>query len=238
MSSNALSDDYAYLLSSGKLELFVAGTLNEKEMSDISALALNNPMIAQEIERIERVMLDILAPSEFSLTKEKKDQEVDKILRNIRRFPKIPWPTAKIVDDCKFIDKRTYQKAKNNPEFIHRLSGRKFEQFIAEVLHRRGASVELTKATRDGGKDIIIRFKSDLGESVYYVECKRVKRSQTVGVDVVRRLYGVVTNDRVNGGLVITNGHFSKEAWAFKNETKHQIWLIDINKLPEIVRWL
>ena len=237
MSSNALSDDYAYLLSSGKLELFVAGTLNEKDMNDISALALTNPIVAKEIEIIERVMLDFLSPSEFSLTKEEVDREIDKIMRSIRRYPKMPGAPVKINDDRKFIDKRTYQKVKSNPELIHRLSGRKFEQFIAEVLHKRGTSIELTKETHDGGKDIIIRVKLDIGESVFYAECKRVKRSQSVGVDVVRRLYGVVTNDRVNGGLVITNGHFSKEAWAFKSETNHQIWLIDIDKLSEIIRW-
>ena len=238
MSSDDIPDDYAYLSSSGKLELFVAGTLDEKEMGRISTIALTNPMVAQEIAIIERVMLDFLAPAEFSLTKEEKEREIDEIFNKITAPPQKTSGAANIINSFKFFDKKTCLKPKSDIEFIHKLSGREFEQLIANMLRKPGASIELTKETHDGGKDIIIRFKSDLGESVFYAECKRVKRSQSVGVDVVRRLYGVVTNDRVNGGLVITNGHFSKEAWAFKNETKHQIWLIDIDKLSEIVRWL
>lgn len=217
----------AELIASGKLELYVAGVLAEREMVDVARLALEDPAIAAEIELIERVMIEFLSPAEFLPGTEEREKNIEIILSNIHG--------SSIIDDCKFIDKKTYQRVINDPAFIHRLSGREFEQLIAEILHRRRYIVELTKETHDGGKDIIIRLKSDLGEIVSYIECKRIKRSQGVGVDVVRRLYGVVTNDRVNKGLIITNGHFTKEALDFKNQTKYKIDLIDMEKLAELM---
>ena len=50
------------LISSGKLELYVAGVLSEREMADVAALAEEHPEVAMEIEKIEQVMVEFLSP--------------------------------------------------------------------------------------------------------------------------------------------------------------------------------
>lgn len=71
------------LISSGKLELYVAGTLSEREMGDVAASALEYPEIASEIEKIERAMLDFLSPVEFHMTEREKDSQLGHIFERI-----------------------------------------------------------------------------------------------------------------------------------------------------------
>ena len=61
-----------------------------------------------------------------------------------------------------------------NPTDLYQLSSRRFEELVAELLIRKGYNVELTPATRDGGKDIYAARKDDLGSFLYIVECKNI----------------------------------------------------------------
>lgn len=76
------------LISSGKLELYVAGVLSDREMSDIGTLAVENPAVASEIEKIEQVMVEWLSPKEFWMPETEKEQQIDIILGRIRQEPK------------------------------------------------------------------------------------------------------------------------------------------------------
>jgi hypothetical protein len=71
------------LISSGKLELYVAGTLSEREMGDVAASAQEYPEVALEIEKIERAMVDFLSPLEFNMAEREKDRQIDLILHKI-----------------------------------------------------------------------------------------------------------------------------------------------------------
>lgn len=99
-----------------------------------------------------------------------------------------------------------------NPQELYQLTSRKFEEVMAEIYNRLGYEVELTKATRDGGKDIIIRKPDILGDFIYYVECKRYSANNPVGIGIVRDLAGIINMDRVNGGIIATTSYFAKDA--------------------------
>ena len=71
------------MISSGKLELYVAGVLSEREMTDVANIAMENVEIAHEIEVIEKVMVAFLSPIEFSLGEKEKEVEIDEILGKI-----------------------------------------------------------------------------------------------------------------------------------------------------------
>jgi anti-sigma-K factor RskA len=71
------------LISSGKLELYVAGTLSEREMGDVAAYAQEYPEVASEIEKIERTMLDFLSPVEFSMGEPEKERQISQIFDKI-----------------------------------------------------------------------------------------------------------------------------------------------------------
>ena len=57
------------------------------------------------------------------------------------------------------------------PEELYSLSPRRFEELIAEVCHRMGYKVELTPATRDGGRDIVATRYAETRSQVL-IECK------------------------------------------------------------------
>ena len=94
---------------------------------------------------------------------------------------------------------------------FEQLSWQDFEALIAELFRRHGFEVEAQGGDHaDGGIDVIV--KRD--ECTYLVQCKHWQ-AQRVGVKVVRELYGVIAAEGVDGGYVITSGHFTPDAVDF-----------------------
>lgn len=123
-----------------------------------------------------------------------------------------------------------------NPQALYQLGNREFEVVMAEIYSKLGYNVELTKSTRDGGKDIIIRKPDILGDFIYYVECKKYSPKKAIGVGIVRNLVGTINTDKVNGGILATTSFFSSDAKKFiiDNKYGYQIQMHDydiINKL-------
>ena len=123
-----------------------------------------------------------------------------------------------------------------NPTDLYKLSSRKFEELIAEIFMRKGYKVELTPATRDGGKDIYVAQKDDLGSFLYIVECKKYKFTHRVGVNVLRDLYGVLSKERATYGIAVTTSYFSKPAMEFQQELKFQMSLKDFDSIKQWLR--
>ncbi len=100
---------------------------------------------------------------------------------------------------------------------------------------RKGYDVELTPATRDGGKDIYVAHKNDLGSFLYLVECKNYNPTRKVEVDVVRNLYGVVSAENATCGIIATTSYFTKQAQDFQQSVKFRMSLNDFNSIKQ---WL
>ena len=124
-----------------------------------------------------------------------------------------------------------------NPEALYQLTDRDFEIVMAEIYSKLGYKVELTKKTRDGGKDIIIRKPEILGDFIYYVECKKNAAKRHIGVGLVKNLVGTVDADRVNGGILATTSYFTPDAKRFivDNKYDYQIQMHDYNKIRELL---
>lgn len=140
-----------------------------------------------------------------------------------------------ITSDIRVVNKSILDKIRLRPEDMHQLHPRQFEEMVAELMEKRGYSVDLTKATRDGGKDLIVAHQADIGNFIYYVECKRYSPSNPVGVNLVRELAGTISVDRVTAGIMVTSSYFSPDAIEFSEKIKNQMSLIDFIKLKE---WL
>ena len=56
-----------------------------------------------------------------------------------------------------------------------------------------------------------------------------------MGIAVVQRLYGVLSQERATAGLVVTTSRFSKEALTFAETVKHQLRLKDYEAVK---KWL
>lgn len=138
-----------------------------------------------------------------------------------------------ITTDISIVNKSILDKIKSRPEDVYNLTPRQFEEMVAELMTKRGYQVDLTKQTRDGGKDLIIANHSDIGDFMYYVECKRYAAHNPIGVNLIRELAGTISADRVTAGLMITSSYFSPDAIQFSGKFKHQIGLVDFIKLKE-----
>jgi len=140
-----------------------------------------------------------------------------------------------IKSDIIIVNGHALQKLKMNPQMMHQLKPREFEEMMAELMEKRGYNVDLTKATRDGGKDLIVARHNDFGNFIYYVECKQYRPENPVGVNMVRELMGTVHADKVTAGILITSSYFSPDAISYSKKVEHQISLVDFMRLRE---WL
>lgn len=110
---------------------------------------------------------------------------------------------------------------------INSLSGIEFENVCQQLIEKMGFSVETTKASGDGGIDLIANNYQPILSGRYIIQCKRY--SGSVGEPIIRDLYGVITSERANKGILITTGYFTKSAISFAGGK--QIELIDGAKL-------
>lgn len=122
-----------------------------------------------------------------------------------------------------------------NPNYLYSLSSRKFEELIAYILKDFGFDVELTKATRDGGKDIIAYFKNEITSFLTYVECKKYSMNNPVGVEIIRSVYGQQRISQANKSLIITTSFFTRDALNLQRTIMNEMELKDYNDLTKIL---
>ena len=115
---------------------------------------------------------------------------------------------------------------------INVLSGTDFETVCQHLIENMGFETETTKASGDGGIDLIVYNHKPLLSGKYIIQCKRY--SGSVGEPIIRDLYGVVTSERANKGILMTTGYFTNSAITFAEEKP--IELIDGEKLEGLLR--
>jgi len=139
-----------------------------------------------------------------------------------------------IITAATNVEKELIHAVHKRPDLIHELSPRKFEEFVAELMRQQGFTVELTPATRDGGKDIYLAAKSSIGSFLYLVECKHHKQ-KPVGIAPVQRLYGVLQGENATAGLVVTTSTFTRPAEQFQEKVAYRLSLVDYLKLNRMI---
>jgi len=110
----------------------------------------------------------------------------------------------------------TFRKGKllegqNSAASLQKISWQEFEELVGEAYRRKGYAVtECGGGGPDGGVDLELRR----GGEILLVQCKHYRMTK-VGVKVVRELYGVVAAENATGGIVISSGTFTQEAYDF-----------------------
>jgi len=110
--------------------------------------------------------------------------------------------------------------------------GLDFEETTQKLLLAMGLKATSTKASADGGIDIVAFSESPIYSGKYIVQCKDWKKS--VGEPIVRDLFGLVISEGANKGILVTSGRFTKAAERFA-EGK-QLELIDGERLNSLMR--
>ncbi|HEU4735705.1 MAG TPA: restriction endonuclease [Solirubrobacterales bacterium] len=123
-----------------------------------------------------------------------------------------------------------------NPERLHELTPRQFEEVVAELFAKQGYDVTLTATSRDGGADLYVVDNNAIGSFLYLVECKRYHPGRPVGVGIVRGLFGAAQAAHATAGIVATSSYFTRDARAFQQEVQYQVSLRDFAALQSWLR--
>ena len=127
-------------------------------------------------------------------------------------------------------------RLKNEPESIYKLAPRQFEEVLADLLAGMGYEVTLTAPSGDGGKDIIARMNTELGEVLCLVEAKRYRKTRKVGVELVRTLFGTVFDHSASTGMLVTTSSFTAGAKDFQEKHMYRLSLRDYESVQSWIR--
>lgn len=134
------------------------------------------------------------------------------------------------------ISEALIKRLADNADLMYELRPRQLEELMAELYAREGFEVELTQQTHDGGVDLYLVRHTPFGRLLTIVDTKRNRRDRTVGVGVVRQLYGVVEAKRASAGVVATTSFFSPEAHRFQQSVPFRLGLQDYFDLQTMLR--
>jgi hypothetical protein len=123
----------------------------------------------------------------------------------------------------------------DHPADLRTMDSQHFEELVAELFDGFGYVVELTASTRDHGRDIIAIGNQNIAECKYLIECKRYTEPNKVGIQPVRSLHGVVTDERATKGIIATTSLFTSPASEFLERNR---WTLEGRDFNGVVDWL
>ncbi|CAG0928878.1 Mrr restriction system protein [Thermoflexales bacterium] len=92
-----------------------------------------------------------------------------------------------------------------------------FEHLVREIFEEEftstGGEVKVTRASRDGGVDAVAFDPDPIRGGKIVIQAKRY--INTVGVAVVRELYGTVINEGATKGILVTTADYGPDAYEF-----------------------
>lgn len=113
---------------------------------------------------------------------------------------------------------------------IRELTWQEFEQLVGEAYRREGYRVtERGGGGADGGIDLELRTK----DKTLVVQCKRWK-TRTIGVELVRELYGAMTGEQAHAAIFVTSGNYTPDAIDFARDKP--IKLVDGHGLVKMLK--
>lgn len=118
-------------------------------------------------------------------------------------------------------------------EALQSLEPTEFENLVSTLLVQMGFNVSTTKASGDGGIDIVAINEQPIVGGQYIVQCKRYATGNNVGEPAIRDLFGVMHSENANKGILITTSDFTRQAILFAEDKA--IELINGSKLLSLI---
>lgn len=113
---------------------------------------------------------------------------------------------------------------------IKALSPSDFEEYVAGLFRLYGYKADVTPATNDGGKDIILKYDNRR----YYVECKHFTDG-AVGREIIQKLVGAgVVDGNVDGYIVATSSCFNDNAINCMEKSTVPLFLLDLDDIVDL----
>ena len=112
---------------------------------------------------------------------------------------------------------------------------RNLEEVVAELFDGFGYVVELTKRTRDGGRDVIAVRHSHIKDDKYLIECKKWR--DKVGVSLVREFLGVGVAEPNSGLIMVSTSGFTRDAHLLAKQEQVR-WLLELKDRDDVDQWI
>lgn len=143
----------------------------------------------------------------------------------------LPDGRADGLFDAMSVIRRRYFHAENSRDAISTLTPQEFEFLVAALYKRMGFEVGVTRASKDGGIDVVARDRSNGGQLTVYIQCKHHARN--IRVQKLRELAGLVLLHHANKGVLVCSSDFTaatkKEASSFP--TVELVGFFQLNQL-------
>jgi hypothetical protein len=115
------------------------------------------------------------------------------------------------------------------------MTGYEFEKFVYDIFIKLGFRVQITKASGDGGIDLIAHHDGLIFKGKYLIQCKRWKNN--VGEPELRDLYGTTVSENALKGILVTTSSFTKQAQEFsRGKNLELIDGVGLSKLIESIQ--
>lgn len=195
--------------------------------------------INRSIKELNSFPIPIYFTDKIELVKEQVEffdylwiEDAETILYNDLSPIQKPSINESLYFGSNILKSKILHELKSKPELLFKIDPFEFEKLVAFLLTNLGYQTFVTPKVKDGGKDILAKFSTPDGhEGLCLVECKRYSQVRKVSIDTVRSLFGVVTNERANLGMIVTTSSFTKEAKVFQKMNQHALSLRDYDDL-------
>ncbi|MEK6260883.1 MAG: restriction endonuclease [Planctomycetota bacterium] len=101
-----------------------------------------------------------------------------------------------------------------SPVALDSVEWRQLEQILERVFKDFGFNVTLTREGKDGGRDLILRWRAVDGERVILVELKHWRSGQRVKKGPVEKFTQVVLRDGAEKGVLLSTSGFASNAFS------------------------
>ena len=145
-----------------------------------------------------------------------------------------PEGGTSVIEVSGLVGRALAQYFRQHPAELVYIDRRKFEELVAEIWFGFGYEVELTKQTRDGGKDIIAVGGRETSNR-YLIECKRPDPPTKIDVRPVRELLGVKQDDPATKAILVTTSWFTEDARQIEERNR---WSLELRDYDGLMVWL
>lgn len=119
-----------------------------------------------------------------------------------------------------------------SPDILYKIEWRDLERIVATALEGLGFSVNLTRPSKDGGKDIVACCFVKNKKEEYFIEVKHWVNKGRVGCPDIISFVEIIVKDNISQGLFLSTSGYTKEVYRELNSiSKSRVKIGDKNKV-------
>jgi len=162
----------------------------------------------------------------------------DDLSQQLLRYDRWNWIKHLFSSRMLDIHAEVFEYFKSQPEAMHLLGWREFEEFLGAVFRNQGYYTEMGPGTGDEGVDIRLFVSEATPELVTFVQAKRF-RKKPVTLDAVASLLGVSVLGSAQMSIFATSSRFLPSAQRFARdvETKANLPPMELADGERIAEW-